>query len=184
MQVLILIQLQHVGQVPKMLARLQACNQRPHIMCVLLRGTYGSRLRGTIQHESHRQLLIVKVFNHKAPSGAFLLHAEKGAVVNEPSAQLWKKLNEVSDKLQKVTEQLVEANTLNKGYHAALEQMRVKVELLEQQKFKDQGAISMLKWGLGFVLGVAISGGTWTINSINQLKQDMAIMQSHREDSK
>ena len=68
--------------------------------------------------------------------------------MNEPSAQLWKKLNEVSDKLQKVTEQLVEANTLNKGYHAALEQMRVKVELLEQQKFKDQGAISMLKWGL------------------------------------
>lgn len=113
-----------------------------------------------------------------------LFYCQKGAVVNEPSAQLWKKLNEVSDKLQKVTEQLVEANTLNKGYHAALEQMRVKVELLEQQKFKDQGAISMLKWGLGFVLGVAISGGTWTINSINQLKQDMAIMQSHREDSK
>ncbi|MCU4378839.1 hypothetical protein [Acinetobacter haemolyticus] len=104
--------------------------------------------------------------------------------MNEPSAQLWKKLNEVSDKLQKVTEQLVEANTLNKGYHAALEQMRVKVELLEQQKFKDQGAISMLKWGLAVVLSVAISGGTWTVNSINQLKQDMAIIKSHREDSK
>lgn len=109
---------------------------------------------------------------------------KKGAVVNEPSAQLWKKLNEVSDKLQKVTEQLVEANTLNKSYHATQDQMRVKVELLEQQKFKDQGAISMLKWGLGFVLGVAISGGTWTINSINQLKQDVAIVQSQREDKK
>ena len=42
----------------------------------------------------------------------------------------------------------------------------------------------MLKWGLGVVLSVAISGGAWTINSINQLKQDMAIMQSHREDNK
>ena len=61
---------------------------------------------------------------------------------------------------------------------------RVKVEALEQQNHKAQGAISMLKWGLGIVLGVAISGGTWTINSINQLKQDMAIIQSHREDSK
>ena len=168
-----------------MLAQFQACNQRPRIMYVLQQGTFGSRLRGTIQHESHRQLLIVKIFNHKAPFGVlFYCMSKRGAVVNEPSAQLWKKLNEVSDKLQQVTEQLVEANAINRGYHTALEQMRVKVEALEQQKFKDQGAISMLKWGLGFVLGVAISGGTWTINSINQLKQDMAIMQSHREDSK
>ena len=127
--------------------------------------------------------MVVEIFFKHLP-GCFFIAKNKGAVVNEPSAQLWKKLNEVSDKLQKVTEQLVEANTLNKGDHAALEQMRVKVELLEQQKFKDQGAISLLKWGLGFVLGVAISGGTWTINSINQLKQDMAIIQSHREDSK
>ncbi|WP_162626606.1 hypothetical protein, partial [Acinetobacter sp. CFCC 10889] len=72
----------------------------------------------------------------------------------------------------------------NKGYHQALDQQRVKVELLEQQNHKAQGAIAMLKWGLGVVLTVALSGGTWTINSINQLKQDMAIMQSHREDNK
>lgn len=29
--------------------------------------------------------------------------------MNEPSASLWKKLNEVSDRLQKVSEQLIEA---------------------------------------------------------------------------
>ena len=104
--------------------------------------------------------------------------------MNEPSASLWKKLNEVTDKLQRVSEQLIEANAINRSYHQALEQQRIKVEALEVQNHRDQGAISMLKWGLGFVLGVAISGGTWTINSINQLKQDMAIMQSHREDSK
>ena len=104
--------------------------------------------------------------------------------MNEPSAVVWKKLNEVADKLQKVSEQLVETNAINKGYHQALDQQRVKVESLEQQNHKAQGAISMLKWGLGIVLGVAISGGTWTINSINQLKQDMAIIQSHKEDSK
>ena len=104
--------------------------------------------------------------------------------MNEPSASLWKKLNEVADKLQKVSEQLVETNAINKGYHQALDQQRVKVEALEQQNHKAQGAIAMLKWGLGIVLGVAISGGTWTINPINQLKQDMAIIQSHKEDSK
>ncbi|MDM1247932.1 MULTISPECIES: hypothetical protein [Acinetobacter] len=104
--------------------------------------------------------------------------------MNEPSASIWKKLNEVSDRLQKVSEQLVETNAINKGYHQALDQQRVKVELLEQQNHKAQGAIAMLKWGLGVVLTVALSGGTWTINSINQLKQDMAIMQSHREDNK
>ncbi|WP_180115781.1 hypothetical protein [Acinetobacter sp. YH12140] len=104
--------------------------------------------------------------------------------MNEPSTALWKKLNEVAEKLQKVSEQLIETNTLNKSYHQALEQQRVKVEALEQQNHIHQGAISMLRWGMGFVLGVAISGGAWTINSINQLKQDVAVMQSHREDNK
>lgn len=104
--------------------------------------------------------------------------------MNEPSASLWKKLNEVSDRLQKVSEQLVEANAINKGYHQALDQQRLKVESLEEHNHKAQGAISMLRWVTGIVLGLAISGGTWTINSINQLKQDMAIIQSHREDSK
>ena len=104
--------------------------------------------------------------------------------MNEPSTSLWKKLNEVTDKLQKVSEQLIETNAINKGYHQALDQQRVKVEALEQQNHQAQGAIAMLKWGLGVVLSVAISGGAWTINSINQLKQDMAIMQSHREDNK
>lgn len=104
--------------------------------------------------------------------------------MNEPSSQLWNKLNEVSDRLQKVSEQLIEANAINKGYHQALDQQRVKVEALEQDNHKAQGAISMLKWGMGIVLGLAISCGTWTINSINQLKQDVAIIQSHREDNK
>lgn len=104
--------------------------------------------------------------------------------MNEPSASLWKKLNEVSDRLQKVSEQLIEANAINKGYHQALDQQRAKVEILEQDNHKAQGAISMLKWVMGIVLGLAISGGTWSINSINQLKQDMAIIQSHREDNK
>lgn len=104
--------------------------------------------------------------------------------MNEPSASLWKKLNEVSDRLQKISEQLVEANATNKSYHQALDQQRVKVEALEQQNHINQGAISMLRWGMGFVLGVAISGGAWTINSINQLKQDVAVIQSHREDNK
>lgn len=104
--------------------------------------------------------------------------------MNEPSASLWKKLNEVSDRLQKVSEQLIEANAINKGYHQALDQQRAKVEILEQDNHKAQGAISMLKWVTSIVLGLAISGGTWSINSINQLKQDMAIIQSHREDNK
>lgn len=104
--------------------------------------------------------------------------------MNEPSASLWKKLNEVSDRLQKVSEQLIEANAINKGYHQALDQQRAKVEILEQDNNKTQGAISMLKWVTGIVLGLAISGGTWSINSINQLKQDMAIIQSHRDDNK
>jgi uncharacterized protein YhaN len=113
--------------------------------------------------------------------GVFLF---KGVGVDEPSASLWKKLNEVTDKLQKVSEQLIEANAINKGYHQALDQQRVKVEALEQQNHQAQGAIAMLRWGLGVVLSVAISGGAWTINSINQLKQDVAIMQSHREENK
>lgn len=104
--------------------------------------------------------------------------------MNEPSASLWKKLNEVSDRLQKVSEQLIEANAINKGYHQALDQQRAKVEILEQDNHKAQGAISMLRWVTWIVLGLAISGGTWSINSINQLKQDMAIIQSHREDNK
>lgn len=104
--------------------------------------------------------------------------------MNEPSASLWKKLNEVSDRLQKVSEQLIEANAINKGYHQALDQQRAKVEILEQDNHKAQGAISMLKWVMGIVLGLAISGGTWSINSINQIKQDMAIIQSHRDDNK
>ena len=104
--------------------------------------------------------------------------------MNEPSASLWKKLNEVSDRLQKVSEQLIEANAINKGYHQALDQQRAKVEILEQDNHKAQGAITMLRWVMGIVLGLAISGGTWSINSINQLKQDMAIIQSHRDDNK
>lgn len=104
--------------------------------------------------------------------------------MNEPSASLWKKLNEVTDKLQRVSEQLIEANAINRSYHQALEQQRIKVEALEVQNHRDQGAISMLKWGLGIVISIAISGGSWTINSINQLKQDVAIVQSQREDMK
>lgn len=104
--------------------------------------------------------------------------------MNEPSASLWKKLNEVTDKLQKVSEQLIEANAINKGYHQALDQQRTKVEILEQDNHKAQGAIAMLKWGLGIVLSVAISAGAWAVTSIHQLKQDIAIIQSHREDSK
>ena len=38
----------------------------------------GRRLRGTIQHGSHKRLRIVKIFNHKAPSGAFLLPKIRG----------------------------------------------------------------------------------------------------------
>lgn len=103
--------------------------------------------------------------------------------MNEPSAQLWKKLNEVSDKLQQVTEQLVEANAINRGYHTALEQMRVKVEALERESNRAQGAISMLHWWLGAVLSVALAGGYWTIGSINQLKQDMAVIQSRERNN-
>lgn len=103
--------------------------------------------------------------------------------MNEPSAAVWKKLNEVADRLQKVSEQLIETNAINKAYHQALEQQRVKIEALEQDNHKAQGAILMLKWWLATVIAIAISGGSWSINSINQLKQDVAIIQS-REDRK
>ena len=101
--------------------------------------------------------------------------------MNEPSSQLWKKLNEVTDKLQKVSEQLIESNAINKGYHQALDQHRVKIEALEQQNHEFKGAIGMLRWASGILLGIALTGATWTINSINQLKQDIAIMQSKDE---
>ena len=104
--------------------------------------------------------------------------------MNEPSVSLWKKLNEVSDRLQRVSEQLIEANAINKSYHQALEQQRIKVEVLEQDNHKAQGAIGMLKWGLGILISIAISGGSWAVTSINQLKQDVAIVQSQREDKK
>lgn len=104
--------------------------------------------------------------------------------MNEPSASLWKKLNEVTDKLQKVSEQLIESNAINKGYHQALDQHRVKIELLERENNRSQGAIGLLRWASMILLSVAVSGGSWTINTINQLKQDMAIVQSHREDRK
>ena len=103
--------------------------------------------------------------------------------MNEPSAAVWKKLNEVADRLQKVSEQLIETNAINKAYHQALEQQRIKIEALEQDNLKAQGAILMLKWWLATVIAIAISGGSWSINSINQLKQDVAIIQS-REDRK
>ena len=48
--------------------------------------------------------------------------------MNEPSLSLWKRLNEVSDRLQKVSEQLVQTNAINKGYHQAFDQQRVVVE--------------------------------------------------------
>lgn len=104
--------------------------------------------------------------------------------MNEPSASLWKKLNEVTDKLQKVSEQLIESNAINKGYHQALDQHRVKIEALERENNRTQGAISLLRWVGIFLLGLVVSGGGWTISSVNQLKQDMAIMQSHKEDEK
>ena len=103
--------------------------------------------------------------------------------MNEPSAAVWKKLNEVADRLQKVSEQLIETNAINKAYHQAIEQQRIKIETLEQDNHKAQGAILMLKWWLATVIAIAISGGSWSANSINQLKQDVAIIQS-REDRK
>ena len=45
--------------------------------------------------------------------------------VNEPSVSLWKRLNEVSDRLQEVSEQLVQTNAINQGYHQAFDQQRV-----------------------------------------------------------
>lgn len=103
--------------------------------------------------------------------------------MNEPSASLWKKLNEVTDKLQKVSEQLIESNATNKGYHQALDQQRIKIEILERENNRSQGAIGLLRWASLILIGIAVSGGTWTINTINQLKQDMAVIQS-REDNK
>lgn len=104
--------------------------------------------------------------------------------MNAPSTELWKKLDEVVKELQTVSKELVRQTAISEETQRIQIQQSAKVELLEQHTHKAQGAIAMLKWGLGIVLGVAISGGTWTINSINQLKQDMAIIQSHREDSK
>ncbi|WP_075174806.1 hypothetical protein [Acinetobacter indicus] len=103
--------------------------------------------------------------------------------MSEPSAAVWKKLNEVADRLQKVSEQLIETNAINRAYHQAFEQQRIKIEVLEQDNHKAQGAILMLKWWLATVIAIAISSGSWSINSINQLKQDVAIIQS-REDRK
>ena len=105
--------------------------------------------------------------------------------MNEPSAAaIWRKLNEITDKLHQLSEHVARANAINESYHRELDQQRAKVEILEQDNHKAQGAISMLRFGMGFVLSVALTGGAWAVNSINQLKQDMAIIQSHREDNK
>ena len=53
--------------------------------------------------------------------------------MNESSISLWKRLNELSDRLQKGSERVVETNAINKGYHQAFDQQRVKVETLEQK---------------------------------------------------
>lgn len=104
--------------------------------------------------------------------------------MNAPSTDLWKKLDEVVKELQTVSKELVRQTAISEETKRIQMQQSAKVEVLEEQNHKAQGAIAMLKWGMGIVLGLAISSGTWTINSINQLKQDMAIIQSHREDNK
>ena len=65
----------------------------------------------------------------QCPEGCFFIAKNNGAYVNEPSLSLWKRLNEVSDRLQKVSEQLVQTNAINKGYHQAFDQQRIVVEI-------------------------------------------------------
>lgn len=97
--------------------------------------------------------------------------------------QLWNKLNEVSERLQRVSEQLVEATTVNRNYHQVIEQQRAKIDALEEQNHKNIGSISTLKWGISIVLLVAVPSGTWVASSVNQLKQDVAIIKSKGGDS-
>lgn len=104
--------------------------------------------------------------------------------MNAPSTDLWKKLDEVVKELQTVSKELVRQTAISEETQRIQLQQTTKVEALEQHAHKALGAISMLRWGLGIVIGIAISGGTWTINSINQLKQDVAIIQINREDAK
>lgn len=104
--------------------------------------------------------------------------------VNEPNAQVWKKLNEVVERLQVISNELTRSNTINEGFQKIQDQQRVKIETLERENNRAQGAISLLRWAGIFLLGIAVSGGTWTISSINQLKQDMAVMKSKEEHKK
>ena len=100
----------------------------------------------------------------------------------QPSSDaLWKKLNEVTDKLQRVSEQLIESNAINKGYHQALEQQKIKIETLEESNHQARGAISALKWVMGIALSLTIPIGSWIVNSIHELKQDVAVIQKHNE---
>ena len=48
--------------------------------------------------------------------------------MNESSISLWKRLNEVSDRLQKGSERVVETNAIHKGCHQAFDQQRIVVE--------------------------------------------------------
>lgn len=98
--------------------------------------------------------------------------------------ELWAKLNEVSNKLQLVSEQLIEASVTNRHDRVLLTEMKIKVEILEQQNFKYQGSLSAFKWLTGFS-GLALSAilgfGTWLNISVNELSKSHAVLNNKIE---
>ena len=186
MQTLILIQQQHVGRVPKMLARLLACNQRQHIMFVLLHGTYGSRPRGTIQHESHRQLLIVKIFNHKAPLGVLFFIAKGRGEMSENEGyglRLEKKIDNMQSDIRMLSDHVTRLTFINEAQKNAGEENRkdidaldVKVSDLEKKSAAQDGGIGVLRFLLGLCGGSLIGLCAWVGSSIIQINQDQSLI--------
>lgn len=98
--------------------------------------------------------------------------------------ELWKKLNEVANRLQLVSEQLIEASVTNRHDRVIIAEMKVKVDLLEQQNFKYQGSLNTFKWLTGF-LGFVFSGllayGTWLNVNVNDLSKSLAVLNNKVE---
>lgn len=98
--------------------------------------------------------------------------------------ELWKKLNEVADRLQLVSEQLIESSITNRYDRVIIAEMKLKVDLLEQQNFKYQGSLNAFKWLTGFsgfIFTAILAFGTWLNVSVNDLGKAQAVLNNKVE---
>lgn len=97
---------------------------------------------------------------------------------DEDLRSIKKTLDDATIRLQKISEQLVEVSAMNKIYHAAFDQLKVKVEVLEQNIHKAQGSASVIRWLITLSFGSILAYCAWFMVAVNELKQDVVIIQS------